>query len=117
MASIKTLLYDAVKDVAGGRISPNRAPDDVTPPYGVFFKPGGRPSNVLDAQAAGIERHHFQFDLYATGYLAADALHQELKAAMATASALGAIEISDRDMFDTEAKLHRVISEWVIWAA
>lgn len=115
-STIKTDLAAVLATLASGRIYPNAAPAKPATPYGVYTKVVGTPSATLDAQLPGLTRHLFQVDLYATTYLAAATLHQQLQTAMADATAFKAVPVSDRDLCEDETKLHRILTEWAIWA-
>lgn len=92
----------------------NVAPDQPPTPYIVYSKVIGLPNNTLDG-VAGTERHRFQIDVYATTYLQAKTVREQLKAAMAAAP-FANIEIENQDFYESETKLHRIRSDWSIWA-
>lgn len=115
-STIKTDLATVLQTLAGGRMYPAMAPPKPTLPYGVFLQVVGRPNTTLDAQRAGLTRHLFQIDVYDDTYLGADALHQQLQAAMGNATTFKATQISERDLYEPETKRHRILTEWSIWA-
>lgn len=116
-STVKTDLATILLTLAGGRFYPAAAPPKPTTPYGVYLQVIGRPNVTLDADRAGLTRHLFQVDVYDPTYLGADGLHQQLQAAMANANTFKAIQLSQRDLYEPDTKLHRVLTEWSIWAA
>jgi hypothetical protein len=98
----------------GANVWGNAAPDNVVAPYIVYFKVIGRPDNTLDG-VAGTERHRFQIDIYSTTYGEVKTIYGQLKTAMAGAS-FANLQIENQDFYESDTKLHRVRSDWSIFA-
>jgi len=94
--------------------SPGTVPDDTDPPYCVYSRISTVPHNVLE-QAPGGEQVQFQIDLHATTQHAARTLANTVKAALQAAS-FGGYVTGDRDIYEPEVKLHRVVLEFDVFA-
>ena len=106
-------LFAALAGVAGGRVFPNVAPNNVSKPYVVYARVSSAPENTL-ADGAPIENTRLQVDCFDTTYAAVVALAETVKAAMKS-SAITHVLLLEQDQFEPEALLHRVILDFSIW--
>lgn len=110
---IQQNLFAALAGVAGGRVFPNVAPNNVSKPYVVYSRVSSAPENTL-ADGASIENTRLQVDCFDTTYSAAVALAETVKAAMKS-SAITHVLLLEQDQFEPEALLHRVILDFSVW--
>lgn len=110
---IQQNLFAALAGVAGGRVFPNVAPNNVSKPYVVYSRVSSAPENTL-ADGASIENTRLQVDCFDTTYSAAVALAETVKAAMKS-SAVTHVLLLEQDQFEPEALLHRVILDFSVW--
>jgi len=103
----------ALSGVAGGRVFPNVAPNNVSKPYVVYARVSSAPENTL-ADGAPIDNTRLQVDCFETTYAAAIALAEAVKAAIKS-SAIAHVLLLEQDQFEPEAMLHRVILDFSIW--
>ena len=106
-------LFAALAGVAGGRVFPNVAPNNVQKPYLVYARVSSAPENTL-ADGAPIENPRLQVDCFDTTYAAAVALAETVKDAVKS-SAITHVLLLEQDQFAPEALLHRVILDFSIW--
>jgi hypothetical protein len=106
-------LFAALSGVAGGRVFPNVAPNNVQKPYVVYARVSSAPENTL-ADGAPIENTRLQVDCFDTTYAAALALAAAVKTAIKS-SAITHVLLLEQDQFEPEALLHRVILDFSIW--
>lgn len=110
---IQQNLFAALAGVAGGRVFPNVAPNNVSKPYVVYSRVSSAPENTL-ADGASVENTRLQVDCFDTTYSAAVALAETVKAAMKS-SAVTHVLLLEQDQFEPEALLHRVILDFSVW--
>ncbi|NBO83691.1 MAG: DUF3168 domain-containing protein [Betaproteobacteria bacterium] len=110
---IQEQLFTALSTVAGGRVFPNVAPNNVTRPYVVYARVASTPENTL-ADGAPVENTRFQIDCFDATYAAAVALAEAVKTAM-KASSLTNLLLLEQDQFEPDALLHRVILDFSVW--
>lgn len=110
---IQEQLFTALSGVAGGRVFPNLAPNDVQKPYLVYLRVASAPENTL-ADGVPIENTRVQIDCFDTTYAAALTLAEGVKAAL-RASNLTFVLLMEQDQFEFDALLHRVILDFSIW--
>ena len=106
-------LFAALAGVAGGRVFPNVAPNNVSKPYVVYSRVSIAPENTL-ADGASVENTRLQVDCFDITYSAAVALAETVKAAMKS-SAITHVLLLEQDQFEPEALLHRVILDFSVW--
>ena len=106
-------LFAALAGVAGGRVFPNVAPNNVQKPYVVYARVSSAPENTL-ADGAPIENTRLQVDCFDTTYAAAVVLAEAVKTAIKS-SAITNVLLLEQDQFEPEALLHRVILDFSIW--
>jgi hypothetical protein len=106
-------IFTALSGVAGGRVFPNIAPNNVQKPYVVYARVSSAPENTL-ADGAPLGNTRLQVDCFDTTYAAAVALAEAIKAAMKS-SAITHILLLEQDHFEPDASLHRVILDFSIW--
>jgi hypothetical protein len=106
-------IFTALSSVAGERVFPNNAPNNVQKPYVVYARVSSAPENTL-ADGAPLENTRLQVDCFDTTYAAAVALAEAVKAAMKS-SAITHILLLEQDQFEPDASLHRVILDFSIW--
>lgn len=110
---IQEQLFAALSGVAGGRVFPNVAPNNVARPYVVYARVASTPENTL-ADGAPVENTRFQIDCFDATYAAAVALAEVVKTAM-KASSLTNLLLLEQDQFEPDALLHRVILDFSVW--
>ena len=106
-------IFTALSTLAGGRVFPNIAPNNVQKPYVVYARVSSAPENTL-ADGAPIENTRLQVDCFDTTYAAAVVLAETVKAAIKS-SAITHVLLLEQDQFEPEALLHRVILDFSIW--
>ena len=106
-------LFAALAGVAGGRVFPNVAPNNVQKPYVVYARVSSAPENTR-ADGAPIENTRLQVDCFDATYAAAVVLAETVKAAIKS-SAITHVLLLEQDQFEPEALLHRVILDFSIW--
>ena len=106
-------IFTALSTLAGGRVFPNIAPNNVQKPYVVYARVSSAPDNTL-ADGAPVENTRLQVDCFDITYAAAVALAETVKAAMKS-SAITHVLLLEQDQFEPEALLHRVILDFSIW--
>ena len=110
---IQEQLFTALSGVAGGRVFPNLAPNDVQAPYLVYLRVASVPENTL-ADGIPIDNTRVQIDCFDTTYAGALALAESVKAAL-RASNITFVLLMEQDQFEFDALLHRVILDFSIW--
>ena len=110
---IQQEIFTALSGVAGGRVFPNIAPNDVQKPYVVYARVSSAPDNTL-ADGAPVENTRLQVDCFDTSYAAAVTLAMAVKTAMKS-SPIAHLLLLEQDQFEPEALLHRVILDFSIW--
>ena len=110
---IQEQLFTAISGVAGGRVFPNLAPNDVQTPYLVYLRVASVPENTL-ADGVPIDNTRVQIDCFDTTYAAALTLAESVKAAL-RASNITFVLLMEQDQFEFDALLHRVILDFSIW--
>ena len=106
-------LFAALAGVAGGRVFPNVAPNNVQKPYLVYARVSSAPANTL-ADGAPVENTRLQVDCFDTTYAAALALAEAVKTAIKSSPIIYVL-LLEQDQFEPEALLHRVILDFSIW--
>jgi hypothetical protein len=99
----------AVADLVVGRVFPNVIKQGVVMPAIRYTVVDDLPTNVLSG-AATLRRARVQVDAFARSYLGAHALADAVAGALGaiTGPAVTALELSRRDGYEDETKLHRV---------
>ena len=110
---IQEQLFTALSGVAGGRVFPNVAPNNVQKPYVVYMRVASQPENTL-ADGIPVENTRLQIDCFDTTYAAVTTLAENIKAAL-RASAITSVLLLEQDQFEPDAQLHRVILDFSIW--
>ena len=77
---IQEQLFSALSGVAGGRVFPNVAPNNVAKPYVVYSRVASTPENTL-ADGVPVENTRIQIDCLDTTYAAVISLAEAVKAA------------------------------------
>ena len=112
--TVQETLYTALQSSVGGRLYPLVAPSPVTLPYAVYQVISQVPSNVL-SDTPGLFNSRMQVDVFARTYAECQTLKATLRGAMATGFGNAAKEINTTDLFEEDAKLHRVSMDWSVW--
>lgn len=110
---IQEQLFTALSGVAGGRVFPNVAPNNIAKPYVVYSRVASTPENTL-ADGVPVENTRFQIDCLDTTYAAVIALADVVKAAMRTSN-LTNLLLLEQDQYEPDALLHRVILDFSVW--
>jgi hypothetical protein len=98
---------------AEDRVYPQVAPDDVPRPYIVYQQVTVNSENVLSGRT-GLINTRLQVDVYATTYAQA---HQTANAvnALMDSWAIQNVPILAQDIYESEVKLHRVMTDFSVW--
>ncbi len=126
--SVETIIFSKLTSVAGltdlvkTRIFPLLAPQDITKPFVTFQRiSSGRVKNLQGASFTAQTR--FQIDCYATSYISARQIAEQLRLALdgwsdytANPAIKGSSLITDSDfsITETDPKLYRVMMEFLI---
>lgn len=98
---------------ADDRVYPQIAPDNVQRPYIVYQRVTENVENVL-AGRTGLINTRLQVDVYATTYAQAQQIATAVADLMAS-WALPNVSILSQDIYESEVKLHRVMTDYSIW--
>lgn len=112
--TIQESLYTALQSTVSGRLYPVVAPTTVTLPYAVYQVIAQVPQNVL-ADTPGLYNTRIQVDVFARLYSEGQTLKAAIRSAMASSFANSAKEILTQDLFEDDARLHRVSMDWSVW--
>ena len=110
---IQEQVVTALTGVAGGRIYPNVAPNNVATPFVVYMRVANTQENTL-ADGVPVENTRLQIDCFDSTYAAVITLAEAVKAAM-KASGITNLLLMEQDQFDADALLHRVILDFSLW--
>ena len=95
------------------RVYPQVAPDGVASPFIVYQRVTENVENVLTGRTALINTR-LQVDVYATTYAQAQQVATAVADLMA-GWALPNVQILAQDIYESEVKLHRVMTDYSIW--
>lgn len=95
------------------RIYPMIAPPEVTTPYIIYFRVSGGQINTLNGYAT-CENPMIQIDAFSTGYSQAKTLTVNMHTVLNATTTFKAILVSDNDLYEEEAALYRVSSDYSI---
>lgn len=112
--AVQETLYTALQSLVGGRLFPVVAPSTVTLPYAVYQVISQVPQNVL-ADTPGLYNTRIQVDVFARLYSEGQTLKASIRSAMASGFGNSAKEILTQDLFEEDARLHRVTMDWSVW--
>lgn len=112
--TVQESLYTAIQSTFSGRVYPLAAPSPVTLPYCVYQVISQVPSNVLTG-TPGLYNTRIQVDVLARLYSECQTLKASLRSAMASGFGNNAKEILTQDLYEEDAKLHRVSMDWSVW--
>lgn len=106
----------AAPALAGVKVFPEIAPDGAVAPYIVYCEPSENALNLLvGGEAAGVENHLFQFDVYAKSKAQAVALKRAISDALEGAPGLGAVFRDGGSMYEPDTKLFRQRQDFSLW--
>jgi len=114
---IEKAIYDtlrnnaAVAALVGNRVRPVHLRQGDPFPAIVYTRISTEPVNDLDGHG-GLDNCRFQIDCYSEGYQELRNLAAAVKTAM---NAAGHLQAGDRDLYESDLKLHRVILDFSIW--
>ena len=123
--SLASSLYSQLSGYAGltalvsTRIYPNRAPQDATLPYVVYFRVSGSREQAF-TNAVGATGVRMQFSCFATTYIDADAVRAQVRAALLAYTSSGGVTVhevaldSDLDQYENDTFLHHCLTEAVL---
>jgi hypothetical protein len=109
----------AVTNLVGQRIYPQVAPQGAAAPFVVLTVVSDVPASTFTGAPADLLRSaRVQVDSYATKYLDAHQVADAVDLVVAALSRpdLSAIRENSRDLYDDEAQLHRVSSDYAVSA-
>ena len=112
--TVQESIYSALQATFAGRLYPLVAPSTVTLPYAVYQVISQVPQNVL-ADTPGLYNSRIQIDVFTRLYSEAQTAKQSIRTAMASGFGHAATEILSQDLYEDEAKLHRVLMDWSVW--
>ena len=111
---IYTVIVEALNTVLGA-VFPQFAPADTSPPYIVYSVAASAPENTL-ADGVSIDNLRYQVDVYASTYSDVQRIAKLVRAAMlAIAYPVSVVALSQIDAYESDVRLHRVISEFSVW--
>ena len=113
--TIQEQLFDwlAGTTAAGERLYPQIAPDGVIKPYAVYRRIASAPENVL-AGSSGLTNSRIQIDVYASTYAQSQSVARGIESQMAS-WAVQNVCLGLQDIYEEDAKLHRVLADYSIW--
>ena len=111
---IQEQLQAVLAPLVAGKSFPNLAAQDTVPPYIVYQRVVSVPHNTLQG-ATDLQNTRVQIDAYAKTYGQAQALAENVRAAMQGAG-FSNIQLSEQDFFEVEVRLHRVSLDYSIWS-
>ncbi len=120
MSQVEPKLYalltadPTVSAIVGARVYPMVMPQRATFPAVTYFRVSGGQQNTLDGYS-GTENPRIQVDCWAKKYADVKALAAAIRAAMDGATTFRALCISDRDLYEDDADLFRVLLEFSCW--
>jgi len=98
------------------RIHPLLAPQDTAKPYVIFHKVAGERVNTLaDAGGTGVERMRYRITCYDTEIKDAQAVMDQVRAALAAAATLSAWHVFETDDYEVDTHLYSVTQDYSIW--
>jgi len=83
--TIETLIYEVLKDMAGGQVFPDVAPEKTQPPFITFQAVGGEPMNFISGDRPGKTNTRMQVNVWAVTRLEASALGEQVEDAVRAA--------------------------------
>lgn len=83
--TIEAVLYDVLKDLAGGEVYPDVAPENTPVPYITFQAVGGEPMNFVSGDIPGKTSTRMQINVWAKTRLEASALGEQVEGAVRAA--------------------------------
>lgn len=86
--TIEELVWQALGDLAGGRIFPDFAPADTPLPFITYQAVGGKPINFLGGEKPGLTNSRVQVNVWSKSRLEASALGAAVEDAIREAAAL-----------------------------
>lgn len=102
--------------LVSARIYPNVMPQDPVLPALVYTRVDGVPVNSVRGRS-GLKNYRMQIDCYARTYAQLVTVHEALLGAMNTdATAFEALPIQDSGFYEEEPNLHRIRSDFSLWA-
>ena len=111
--------YAGLTALVSTRIYPNRAPQDATLPYVVYFRVGGSREQAF-TNAVGATGVRMQFSAFAAAYIDADAVRAQVRAALLAYVTSGGVTVhevaleSDLDQYENDTFLHHCLTEAVL---
>lgn len=107
----------AVVAIVGARMYPNVAPQGAAAPFLVYQVISDVPENSLADNSPRLSSIRLQVDCYSPRYLQAHALAEAVEAKLVAASTpdFSAWRDTTRDLFDAEAQMHRVSTDFAVW--
>lgn len=107
--------YQVIQGVTGlrGRVYANVAPDSPVAPYAVYSRVTNTPENTL---SSGVVAEHlrYQVDVYSSSYLEALGIAKNISQAL-DLSLSSCLRLLERDFYEPEVKLHRVMQDFAVW--
>lgn len=112
--TVLTALETAFAPVTG-RVFPQVAPADTTPPYAVYGIVGAAPENTLN-DGVTMDNWRYQVDVYSGTYAEAQSLAKKVRDAMvAIALPVSVVFLSQVDVYEDAVMWHRAICDFSIW--
>jgi hypothetical protein len=116
----------AVSALVSNRIYFVKAPQDVIKPYIVFFKVSAPREHTHDG-AAGLVEARFQFDVFATTYIAAKAIAGQIQAILqgysGTMGGAGGVYVNgcfyddEQDLWEEDTNLYHIAMDFLMWVS
>ena len=98
---------------AADRIYPLIAPDAAPPPYLVYQRVSANTENILSG-SSGLINTRIQMDVYAATYAQAQDIAAAIDALMSDWEVQN-VSVLSQDLYEPDAKLHRVSTDYSLW--
>lgn len=120
MATLESLLFSslttdpAVSAIVASRVYPQIAPQRAAMPLVTYSRVSGVRSMSVDGVGKLLQAR-YQIDCFANDYTTARALASAAMDALRAAAAFKVADITDRDQFEDEIDIHRIIIDATLW--
>lgn len=114
--NVEALIYDALKDLASGRVYPDVAPPGSSTPYVTYTVVGGRPVNYQSGEQPDRANARIQISCWSQSRIEASTLGSEIEAVIRESVALQPEVLTGRvSTFDEETQYRGTRQEFSVW--
>lgn len=114
--TIEEQVFEALRQLVGGRVYPDLAPAGVTRPYIVYQQVGGDVVNFLDLTIPSKRNSRMQLCAWAAARIEASALIEQAELALRAVSALQATALgAPVATYDEETELRGARQDFSLW--